>query len=202
MMRNIFAFLFALFLSASVYAGIGFDGSIGYPVATITNPDDTKAHYSGLSLQGRFISPLIESGSFDLTLDLIGRYIDMGNTANAAAQRESGSQMGLGAGLTLRLGKVYLGADMIQARARHFFVGNKDEYLEYEMTQMSAFLGLRFQIGKAMSAALTYSQASAPIESKFTGLETNSKYVDTITWLHLTYETGQPLGKFFGDLFK
>lgn len=200
--KTIFALIIFTLSTSLSFAGIGFDGALGYPSATITNPDESKATYSGVSVAGRFVAPLIETAGFDMTFDLCGRYVDLSNTANSAAQRETGNHIGLGAGLTLRLGKLYFGADYLHMRARHFFVGNKDEYLEYEYEPVNFFGGIKFAVGKSLSVAATYSHASASIPAKYTGLSDDSKYTDNIYWLHLTYETGLPFGQFFIDLFK
>ena len=68
------------------------------------------------------MAPTVELGSFECTFDLIGKYVDLNNTANQSAQRETGNHIGLGTGLTMRLGKLYFRLDFTEMRARHFFL--------------------------------------------------------------------------------
>lgn len=192
----------SIFFASYSYAGISFDGSIGAPNATITNPQSTQAYYSGVSASARFVAPIIEIGPFECTFDLIGKYVDLNNTANQSTQRETGNHIGLGTGLTLRLGKLYFGLDFTEMRARHFFVGNKNEYLEYEYGAPTSFVGINYSFNNVLSAKLTYSQLSTEIKSSYTGLDSNSKYKESIVWLWLSYDTGMGLGRFFTALFK
>jgi hypothetical protein len=41
--------------------GLVFDGALGFPAVTISNPDGVKAGYEGLSLQGRLLMPITDS---------------------------------------------------------------------------------------------------------------------------------------------
>ena len=195
-------FLILLLLTQHGYAGISFEGSIGMPNSSITNPESSIAHYSGVSASARFVAPFVELGPFECTFDLIGKYVDLNNTANQSAQRETGNHIGLGTGLTMRLGKLYFGLDFTEMRARHFFVGNKNEYLEYEYGAPTTFVGFNYSFNNVLSAKLSYSQLSTEIKSSYTGLDSNSKYSENIVWLWLSYDTGMGLGKFFAALFK
>lgn len=195
-------FLFILFSPPHSKAGISFDGSIGLPNASITNPESSHAYYSGVSASARFVAPMVELGPFEFTFDFIGKYVDLNNTANQSAQRETSNHIGLGTGLTLRLGKLYFGLDFTEMRARHFFVGNKNEYLEYEYGAPTSFVGINYSFNKVLSTKLTYSQLSTEIKSSYTGLDSNSKYKESIISLWLSYDTGMGLGQFFTSLFK
>lgn len=200
---NTLSIPFTLLLSTSLcYAGISFDGSIGSPSSTITNPQASKAYYSGVSASARFVAPFLEVGPLECSFDFIGKYVDLNNTANGSSQRETGNHIGLGSGLTVRVGKLYFGLDFTEMRARHFFVGNKNEYLEYEYGAPSTFIGLNYSFNNVLSAKLTYSQLSTQIKSSYTGLDTSSKYSENILWIWLSYDTGMGLGKFFTALFK
>ncbi len=187
---------------AESQAGIGFDIGLGYPNAYVSNPDGSRSNYTGLAAEGRFVTPVVTGSRGAITLDLVGRYVDLNNTASSAAQRENGNLLGLGISPTLLFGKIYFGADFIYMRARHFFVGTKNQYIEYEMPIVGYFVGLKTEIGKSLQVSVSYSQASGQIPSSKTLLSEDSPYRDSIYWVKFTYDTGAPLGKFFLDLFQ
>jgi hypothetical protein len=180
--------------------GVAFSIGAGMGKATIENPDQTKAHYKVLALEGRGQIPLIVTPSFEA--DLLGsmRYLDLENTANNGFQSEVANLIGPGAGLEFRAFKFVLGVEYHLMLARHYAVGNTSRDMKYEMPMLNLYGGLNFQF-KQLSVSLSYSQGSASVPKASSGLAKDSPYTDQIFWLQFTYSTGASFTNFIKFLF-
>lgn len=180
--------------------GVAFSIGAGMGKASIENPDQTKAHYKVLALEGRGQIPLVASKSFEA--DIMGsmRYLDLENTANNGYQSEVANLIGPGVGLELRAFKFVLGAEYHMMLARHYAVGSISRDMKYEMPMINLYGGLNFQF-KQLSVSLSYSQGSASVPKASSGLTKDSPYTDQIYWLQLTYSTGASFTKFIKFLF-
>jgi hypothetical protein len=180
--------------------GVTFSVGAGMGKASIENPDQTKAHYKVLALQGRGQIPLIYSNSFEA--DLVGamRYLDLENTANNSYQSEVANLIGPGVGLELRAFKFVLGAEYHIMLARHYAVGSISRDMKYEMPMLNLYGGLNFQFNQ-LAVSISYSQGSATVPKASSGLTKDSPYTDQIYWLQLTYSTGASFTKFISFLF-
>lgn len=178
-----------------------FDGAIGLPSASIQNPDNSYAYYSGVSLEGRGFIPLLSTGT--LTASLAGgiRYLDLRNNANAQSQKEFSNQIGPGIGLRIQYAKLYAGIEYYYMLARHYSVGHISKEISYEYTPLSYHFGIAIPMGAlAFGASYGFSQGTIPTSK--THLSSVSKYEDSIIAVHLTWHTGSSLGKALSDLFK
>ncbi len=125
-------------------SGLSFSASIGLPSVTITNPDNSEAGYSGISLQGRLFLPIYEN-----IVNLHGtlKYHDLENKASTSSESEVANHIGGGMGLTFTLKKLYFGYEQILMKARHYYIGNTGIKTEYDYTVGNLFIGFKYNFG-------------------------------------------------------
>jgi hypothetical protein len=94
--------LFSLPAQASFQRGIGLELNIGYPQLT-ASLSNTEARYTGLSLGGQLILPLLDyEGSFSMDLTLGYQYANYQNTASTSVAAEWSQIQGFHPGLRFK----------------------------------------------------------------------------------------------------
>ena len=168
----------------------------------IDNPDQTKAYYSVLALQGIVHLPLLGDGDSPLAFDLVGsfRYLDLQNTAEVSGEKEVANLIGPGAGVHLRLFKLIGGYQIDYMIARHYSFGPVSRELNYSMTLSRAYAGLQMTFGQ-LSVSATYNTATGTVPQKDSGLSMSSAFTEQTYWLNLNYSTGTSFFTFLEKLF-
>ena len=190
-----------LFTANTSYAtGVMAEAQLGFPNVQIDNPDGSSAYYGGLSLLAKLTMPAYQTKNFGISITGIGRFLDINNNSNSVQQRETGTHIGPGLGVKLNFYRFFLGYDAYYMKARHFWVGTQNKYLEYSYNTSNIYGGIDFNFGKNLNAALSYSLASGNISKAETGLAADTPYSDSIIWLHIGISTGQGFGKFMSDI--
>lgn len=198
-------FLLILTLSplAAVAAGGG-DGiklemALGLPTLAIQNPDGSTANYSGYGAYGKALVPVIAADKFRADVSGSLRFVDFSNTANSG-QNEYAQYLGPGAGLEFTYGNIFLGADYYLLKGRHNSVGPFSKRVEFNISGLNYYGGLKFNIG-AGSIGLAYSQMSSAIPASAVGLSKDSPWSQSTIWLRFTYDLKISFGQFFGSIF-
>ncbi len=192
--------IFCVTAFANENGGVAFSVGAGMGKAAIENPDQTKAHYKVLALQGRGHLPLFDTRNFDADFFGSVKYLDLENTSNTKFQSEVANLIGPGAGLELRAFKFVLGGEYNMMLARHYAVGNTSRDMKYEMNLVNVYGGLNFKFNQ-LSVSLSYSQSTGTVPKASSGLAKSSPYNDQIYWLQLTYSTGASFSRFLQFLF-
>ena len=205
-MKNLKLVFILVFISPLAWAsggadGITFDAELGYPSVTITNPDNTKAGYGGISLMGRLWAPLYSDGSFSTNITAGARYHDLKNSANNGSEIETGNHIGPAVGLALHFAKINFGYEYLMMKARHYYIGDIGKKTEFDYSATSLYGGARIRFG-VISFGLSYSYTTGAIAKSETGLSRDSNYTDQTVWLQVTYQTDTSLGEIAGNLAK
>lgn len=169
-------------------------------MATITNPDSTKANYKTLGLKGIALLPMFESDHFAGHLTGGLRYLDLQNNANSGTQTEVANMFGPTIGLRLRAYKFFAQYDYGFMFARHYAVGSISRSSKYDMPVGSLTAGITIPL-KQLSVSFAYSQSSGTVPKSSSALSKDSPYNDQVYWLQVSYSTGSSLRQFFGFLF-
>lgn len=197
-----FLFLFTLLglTSPARGNGVSFEASIGAPEVTLQNPEGGEAVYSGLGVFGRIYAPIwTNNKNFSSNFVLSGRYIDLNNNSNSNAQQETGTHIGLGAGLHFKIFKIILGVNSHVVKGRHFWVGDiNNDYVEFNYNLLSYYAGLEWSFSKNFGLALSYEMASSTADIN----NNDVPYNESTYWLQFRFDTGASFGKFLGMLFK
>jgi hypothetical protein len=194
--------LLLLLLPQLSWAKVGFEGAIGLPEVTMTNGDSSKAHYSGVTLKGSLQLPLYETKFFSGQARPLVKYLDLKNNSNNNDQREMGNHLGLGLGLRFELYRFFLEGSYQMMIARHYWVGKKDNYLEFEYSNIDLTLGFSLKLSKVLRTSFSYSTSSATISKNDLNMIQDANMKEVIYWIHMTFSTGLATGKFFQTLFK
>jgi hypothetical protein len=173
---------------------------IGYPTATLTNPDGTKARYDGVGLRMAVLVPVLDKLSWDIYLTGGVKYLDLQNTANGDGQQEVANVIGPLAGVAIRWTKFWFGAHYNQLWARHYATGPFSGRSTYNFNSVDYFAGLHYQFGR-LGVGLTYSMSSAEISKEHTGLNSDTPYNDSMISLQFTFNTGETLWQMIKSLF-
>ncbi|MCB0413799.1 MAG: hypothetical protein KDD50_05670 [Bdellovibrionales bacterium] len=198
----LFLILTSPYLFAGQGEGVSAQGNFGLPSSQITNPDGSTAFYSGIGLKADLSIPLYTPGGFATAFRLNIKYLDLQNSANSSSQRETGNHIGGGAGLKLNFYRIFMTYDFNVMKARHFFVGDINHYLEYDYNSAGYSVGLEFSTSKTFSGVISYSINSGNIPKAATGFTSDSSYSDSLIWIGVKYKTGLPFGKFLESIFK
>lgn len=205
MVRNLFLFftsvLFSLRTLAGAKDGVLFDGALGLPAITISNPNGENAGYEGISLQGRLFAPIYSDGAFHTQLHGVLRYHDLENKYSSDGQTEVANHIGPGVGLSIRLGRLTLGGEYSLMKARHYYIGHIGLKTEYDYAVGTAFAGFVVPFGD-LSVGLGYNYSVGKIKKDETGLSKDSDYAEQSIWFHMTYNTGASVGDFARKLVR
>lgn len=187
--------------STSSTGKIQFNGYLGQPSVTMTNPDGTNAFYSGIALKGQAGFSLFDSHKFGIHLLGTGKYLDLKNSANDYITRETGNHVGAGAGVHVDLFKFFGSVEYEYVLARHYVVGPISNSLEFSYSPMTIAYGLKFDFGQ-VSLMIRASTTTATIAASAVKLSTAVPYKDSTYWIGLSFRPNVSVGGIIGDLFK
>lgn len=196
-------FIITCFFSAEVFAGgVTFDAGLGLPQSQLKNPDGSIAYYSGLAVTAKLHLPVFGGPNSSIDLNLAGRYLDLKNNANSASQDEVANQFGIGPGITANFYRVFIGAEYLFVKERHYWVGETNSKLEASYPVLSYHAGLEFKLFRDITMGLSYQSSAGKLPKKDTGFSEDLVYKDEVYWIHLRLDTKETTGKFFGGLLK
>ncbi len=181
--------------------GVAFDGSIGLPTLSVENPDNSKAHYSGVALAGRVHFPIYSNSPFSSSLLAGLKYLDLKNNANSGDQKELVNQIGPTVGLRLQYAKLFVQAEYAYMLARHYSVGTVSRELSFNYSGLQYGAGLQIPLG-TLSLGASYQISNGTYPAAKTGLSEDSAYSESLVMFHLVWNTGAGLSQFFLDLFR
>jgi hypothetical protein len=176
------------------------DLQIGYPFVTLTNPDGTEAHYDGIAVKINGSIPLYDGVMTDVFLQGGLKYFDLLNTSSSDSQFEDANMIGPGAGLAVRLFKLWFGAQYYQMWARHSATGKFSGRSNYNFQTIDLFGGIHYDFGR-LGIGVLYSASSTTIGHSGTRLQTDTPYSEGIVSLQVTYSFGETLWSILGGLF-
>ncbi|MCB0394370.1 MAG: hypothetical protein KDD25_07410 [Bdellovibrionales bacterium] len=182
--------------------GVRFSASAGYSMVEIVNSDHTKAYYGGLSAMGGFDVPVIDDKWFRAGLGANIRYIDMSNNADSDEQRETGNHLGYGPSVNFRFFKFLVGAEYYWVNAKHYWVGELNDFREFDMNVFSYYGGMDFNLFKGISISVLYTKGTGVISKKDLELPNDATYNENIIWINFNFFTGSSLGELVEPVFK
>jgi len=179
--------------------GVKMELSIGMPNLTITNPDSTKASYTGLSSAVKGFIPFMSANTF--RADLTGgiQYYDFNNTANGN-QSEYAQYIGPGVGLEFSLSHIFFGGDILYLKGRHTAIGTFSHKSEFDISGMNMYAGYRVEFGTGAFGCV-WSKMSTTIPGSAVNISGNSKWDEEAYWLQFSYNFKIKAGDFFSALF-
>ncbi|MCB0349992.1 MAG: hypothetical protein KDD38_02340 [Bdellovibrionales bacterium] len=187
--------------SQATQSGVRFDGAVGMPAVTITNPNKTTAGYDGISLQGRLFTPIVEDSSINILAQAVLRYHDLKNTQSTDAETEVANHIGPGLGLTFTFARLSLGYEYMLMKARHYYIGSTGRQIEFDYTASNIFAGITIPFGD-LGIGFSYNYATGKAGKGETGLTKDSDYTEQSIWFHISYSTGSALGDLARSLVK
>lgn len=201
-MNKLLAIVFTLFFSWTAHGkGVAIEAAAGLTTAQITNPDGSIAYYSGIALQPKGYLPIWDDKAYGFYFNLTGRYLTFENNANYSIQRETGTHLGPGFGLSGRLARINFGIDLFYIRARHYLAGTVSAYQEFDYQPTSMYISYSKDINRQMDLVFSYAKTTATIEASKADLKSDASYEDTTLFIHLHIKTGESLGKFLKNIF-
>lgn len=181
--------------------GVSMAASMGQSTVTLSPANQGDAIYSGINLMGQLHIPFYESTAYSARLGFSGRYLDLTNNSNSSSQREGGNHLGLGMGLKFTVYRLVFGVDYYRVKARHYWVGDVNDYREFNFPIINWYAGLDFSVSKVFRVSLLYSNGSGTIDRADVALDGDAKYEDTTIWLQFSYGTGDSFTQFLSSLF-
>jgi len=190
-MFMVLRFLAVLILLASPFAygkkdGVKFEGALGRPAVSMSNPDNTLAGFSGLSVYGRIISPIAGDKDFSTSAYLSIRYHDLENTKNSATEIEVANHLGPALGLVFKFSRLYISYDYALMKARHYYIGNIGRKTDFDYTASNITAGFQIPFGD-LSAGFSYTYGTGSIGKGETGMTKDSALTEQTFWLTITY---------------
>jgi hypothetical protein len=181
--------------------GIVFDGALGFPSVTISNPDGVEAGYEGLSLQGRLLMPMTDPGKFGMFVYGVIRYHDLENSYSSTDATEVANHIGPGAGLMLRYGGLHLAYDYSMMKARHYYIGSIGRKAEFDYSSSNIDVGASIAL-QTLRVGISYAMGTAAIGKSETGMTRDADYAEQTIWLTLTYSSDLRLGDISKEVLK
>lgn len=169
--------------------GVSVQIEAGLPYVTIANPDNTKAYYKGLGVQGRGILPVIDTSAFSFNLVASAKYLDLTNTTANSRQKEIAHLIGPGAGASIMFFNFFAGMDYQFMFGRHYGIGSVSREMNYSFGALQTYYGVQWEFGAAAFGA-SYSSTTGSLPKSMTGLSVDSAYSESVYWLHFRYSTG------------
>jgi hypothetical protein len=190
-MFMVLRFLTVLIFLATPFAygkknGIKFEGALGRPAVTMSNPDNTLAGFSGLSVYGRVVSPIGGENDFSTSAYLSIRYHDLENNKNSATETEVANHLGPALGLVFKFSRLYLSYDYALMKARHYYIGNIGRKTEFDYTASNITAGFQIPFGD-LSAGFAYTYGTGVVGKSDTGMTKDSDLNEQTIWLTITY---------------
>jgi hypothetical protein len=173
--------------------GDQFELGIGRSSTTITNPNDSQAHYAGIGLIGTGRISVWGNRVRTFQLDLVGSmsYFESKNTVTISGQKESLFLLGPGAGLYARAYWFFLGYQLEYMFCRQYATGPVNNGIDYTMITSRLFYGVDFKVRDRYGLAFGISNTTGAIPKSRNGLSEDSPYKNQTLWLNLTYSGGQ-----------
>lgn len=178
-----------------------FDGALGFPSVTISNPDGVKAGYEGLSLQGRVLLPTTDQGKFGMFFYGSIRYHDLENSYSSDNATEVANHIGPGVGLLFRYGGLHLAYDYSMMSARHYYIGSTGRKSEFDYSSSNIDIGASLNL-QNIRVGVSYGLGTAAIEKSETGLSKDADYAEQTIWLTITYSSDLRLGDISKEVLK
>ncbi|MCB0420785.1 MAG: hypothetical protein KDD61_07300 [Bdellovibrionales bacterium] len=201
MIRFCLIVILIFFSRQSFGKGVSIEAAAGLTSAQITNPDGSIAYYTGISLQPKGHLPIFDDKTWGVYFNLTGRYLTFENNANYSVQRETGTHLGPGFGLSARFARFSMGADYFYLRARHYLAGTVSGFQEFDYQPLSYFISYNKPINNSMSLIFSYNKTTAVISAEKADIKADAQYEDTTLFLHIKIDTGESLGKFLKGIF-
>jgi hypothetical protein len=180
--------------------GLSAQAELGLPTVSIANPDGTNAYYTGVTVLGRGILPLIDGKLFSINLVGNAKYLDLRNTANSGSQKEYANHIGGGVGASINLWIFFYGIDYNYMFARHYAVGTISRELNFNYSTAMSYYGVQKDFGQ-LSLGGGMSLSSATISKRASGLSADSPYTEKIYFVFARYSTGLTIPRMFKALF-
>lgn len=206
---KILALLFIATMTVGAYAAepapptndnLGLEVQLGYPAVQLGNPDGTKANYDGIAVRGGLNIPLIRRKSFDIFVTPGAKYFDLENVSNSSNQYESANIVAVGAGISVRISRVWFGSRYNHLWGRHYASGEFSDRASYQMNNLEYYGGLYYKFDR-LGLGLQYTTSSGTIGKADTGLNSDTPYKESIYSVQFTFDMGESLWKILGGLF-
>jgi len=171
---------------ATVQNGLGFELGVGYPQISISDPTQ-NAKYSGVSVQGNVLFPLLSSGQFSMDLDLLYRYTSAENNSSNSTLSEWAHFTTFGSGLRFNYSFIFVGFDYLFAKGKHVRAGTSNSIFEYNFNPLQWHAGLSLPLSPVTSVVAGYSQM---LNTDFEVQGSNFSANEQIFWLRLQTDFG------------
>lgn len=197
-------FLFCIILSSTSQAfwleDAALDLNFGYPAnVSLTNPDDTVAHYSGFGFNGKFaipindVKPKTKIGNLGNVFSSIAigatieyKYLNLKNNFSGNVE-ETAKHQGYGLGAYFRLGSLYLSGSYGFMKARHEAIGTYTGLSSFKYNPLNTEIGFLFPHGNILDIGATYGITSATFSKTETGLSKDVEYKEQMIWLKVIF---------------
>ncbi len=187
--------------AAKAQFGVSASGALGTTNFEIQSAN-SKAIYSGFGLDLRLSSPIWQNEIMSINGDIGLRYLDASNNANSSLTKEFVRLTGPGLGLNINVYRLLVGVNYYFMSGDHYWVGNSNDELSYNMAILSTYAGIHFSISNSMQVLFSYSSSQGKIPNKKTKFASDAPFESNTFWIHLTYGSGETLSAFFERLFK
>lgn len=206
-------FLLSIFIASNALAegttsssdaspkGVAVVGAIGSPTLKLSNPDGSDVYYSGVSLWGRGLIPIVEARAF--RFDLLGslRFTNANNKKNNDAQKEEADILGYGGGAEIGLYSLFFGLEYLMNTGKHYSIGAFNNSLIYHYNSLNYYIGFEKRLG-IFNLGIVYSSGSGSIPTSETNLSKATPVSDSAIWLQASYSFKKDFFAFIADLLK
>lgn len=178
--------LFSGVASATSQSGLGFELGVGYPDMTITT-NSLNARYSGVTMQGNVLFPLLSSGNFSIDLDLLYKYSAAENNASNSTLSEWAHFTSFGSGLRLNYSFLFVGFDYLFSKGKHVRAGSSNQIFDYDFNPLQWHAGLALPLSPVTSVVAGYSQM---LKTDVNIQNTNLSLSEQVFWLRVQIDFG------------
>lgn len=166
--------------------GLGFELGVGYPELSIVNGTQ-NAKYTGVSVQGNVLFPLLNSGNFSMDLDLLYRYTSAENNSSNSTLSEWAHFTTFGSGLRFNYSYLFAGVDYLFAKGKHVRAGTDNQIFDYDFNPIQWHVGVALPLSPVTSFVAGYSQ----MLTADTTVQSNSLSInEQVFWIRLQIDFG------------
>ena len=171
---------------ATSQSGLGFELGVGYPDMTIAT-NSLNARYSGVSVQGNLLFPILSSGNFSMDLDLLYKYTSAENNSSNTTLSEWAHFTSFGSGLRFNYSYLFAGVDYLFAKGKLVRAGTSNQIFSYDFNPIQWHAGAALPLSPVTSVVVGYSQM---LSTDVTVQSSNLAVSEQVFWLRVQIDFG------------
>ncbi|MCB0349261.1 MAG: hypothetical protein KDD37_10515, partial [Bdellovibrionales bacterium] len=190
-MKLLLSLVMIAFMTSAAFAGdrgdVSVSLSLGDPVGSVLNPDDTYSYYEGIGIDAKLYIPVMYGSDSNLSLTFNYKYFDLDNTTESSINESAGlTGPGLGFDISFHVLSLGASAEFLQMEVEQSSSSGTTKQ-KYDFMNISYYAGLikhfkNFQLG------VLYSIDTATISKDDTGADKDSDFENKTIWLTLKFD--------------